>query len=92
MTDCIQYGIKMFTLHEKRNLEMKNNSQKLSRLSLGEMITEKSLLIRQIENYCNDKKKLISHFENCKSINLQGPLQVSNYIREIFENNKKTKS
>ena len=41
---------------EEKNLEMINNSQKLSELSLGEIITEKSSLIEQIENFCNDQK------------------------------------
>ena len=57
ITDCIQYGIKIFTLHEKDNLEMLNNSRVLSKLSLGEIISEKSSFITQIEDYCNDQQK-----------------------------------
>ena len=37
---------------------MINNSQKLSELSLGEIITEKSSLIEQIENFAMIKKIL----------------------------------
>tara|TARA_B100000886_G_scaffold305661_1_gene237551 strand:- start:49813 stop:50832 length:1020 start_codon:yes stop_codon:yes gene_type:complete len=84
ITDCIQYGIKIFTLHEEKNLEMINNSQKLSKLLLGEIITEKSSLIEKIENFCNDQKKILNHKAICKSIDLDGPLQISQYINKLF--------
>ena len=88
ITDCIQYGIKIFTLHEKDNLEMLNNSRVLSKLSLGEIISEKSSFITQIEDYCNDQQKYITHIKKCKSINLEGPLDISNYFFELSKNNK----
>ena len=88
ITDCIQYGIKIFTLHESENLEMLNNSRILSELSLGEKISEKSSFIRQIEDYCNDYQKYLTHIRKCKSINLEGPLEISKYLFELSKNNK----
>ncbi len=84
ITENIHYGIKIFTLFEKNNLEMIHNDLALQKLSLGESLKSKDCLHKQIYNYINNKEEIDKQILNCKKIDFKGSFEISEKLAIIL--------
>ena len=91
LTEAIYYGVRIFTLFEKNNLEMINNNNALNKLNLGENIHSIHSLNKQICNFIRNRDRIQKQISNCDKIDFNGSIQISKVISKIIISNNSLK-
>ncbi len=85
LTENIYYGVRIFTLYEKNNLEMINNDFALEKLDLGENLKSINYFKKQIFNFITDKERTELQISNCEMIDFDGTNQIIKKLLQIHK-------
>ena len=76
ITDSLRYSSKIFTFHEKNNIEMQYNSKMISELKYGISCKNYNDAFKKAINYCNSKSEISNFIKLSNKIKFNGDEQM----------------